>query len=170
MSKSALVTVAAVFIVGCTNLQGGASLPPLPMPMPMPMPRDIGEVTSVQTFELSVFTRPARCGVNVYVDEDNSIAIDHEPVHTKRCVGSVRTILWKLDPADSSLTFPSNGIELKSAPAAGDPICGLVTASAGKKFACTFSGSPTGNMYRYTITVLRNGVALLPLDPTIINN
>ena len=163
MFKSALVTVAAVFIVGCTNLHGGVNLPS------PPMPRDIGEITSVQAFELSPFTRPAKCGVNVYVDEDNTISIDHEPVRTKRCVGTVRTIIWKLDPHDATLSFPSNGIELKSTPAAGDPICGLVTGSTGKKFACTFSGSPTGQTYFYKITVLKNGVSLM-LDPSMVNN
>ena len=164
MFKSAFVTVvAAMYVAGCANLQGGVSLP-----MP-PMPRDKTEITSDQAFELLPFTRPARCGVNVYVDEDNTISIDHEPVRTKRCVGAVKKIVWKLDPGDPTLSFPSDGIVLKTTPAFGDPTCEPIAASAGKKFSCTFPDPPNGKTYFYKITVLR-GSATLVLDPSMVNN
>ena len=161
MSKSALVTLcAAVFAAGCANLQGGVSLP---------IPRDTGEITSVQAFDLLPFVRSARCGVNVDVDEDNNISIDHEPVRTKRCVGNPKKIVWKLDPGDTTVFFPANGIVLKSSPTPGDPACGLVPDSGGKKFECTFSGAPNGQTYFYKITVLKEGMPLV-LDPSMVNN
>ena len=164
MFKSAFVTVvAAMYVAGCANLQGGVSLP-----MP-PMPRDKTEITSVQAFELLPFSKPARCGVNVYVDEDNTISIDHEPVRTKRCVGAVKEIVWKLDPSDTTLSFPPDGIVLKSAPAPGDPTCKPDAGSTGKKYACTFGDPPNGQIYFYKITVLRSGVTLV-LDPSMVNN
>lgn len=162
MSKSALVTLgAAVFVAGCANLQGGVSLP-IP-----PMPRYTAEITSAQAFDVLPFARPALCGVNVYVDEDNNISIDHEPVRTKRCVGISRKIVWKLDPGDTTVFFPANAIVLKSSPGPGDPTCALVTG--GKKFECTFSGPPNGQTYFYKITVLKAGVQLV-LDPSMVNN
>ena len=161
MSKLALVTLcAAVFAAGCANLQGGVSLP---------IPRDTGEITSVQAFDLLPFVRPARCGVNVYVDEDNNISIDHEPVRTKRCVGIARKIVWKLDPADTTAFFPVNAIVLKSSPAAGDPACGPVSGSGGNKFECTFSGPPNSQTYFYKITVLKEGMPQM-LDPSMVND
>lgn len=164
MSKSALVTLGtAVFVAGCANLQGGVSLP-IP-----PMPRDTGEITSAQAFYSLPFVRPALCGVNVYVDEDNNISIDHEPVRTKRCVGIARKIVWKLDPDDTTVFFPPNAIVLKSSPGPGDPACALDTSSGGKKFECTFSGSPNGQTYFYKITVLKEGMPLM-LDPSMVNN
>ena len=164
MSKSALVTLgAAVFVAGCANLQGGISLP-----VPS-MPRDMTEITSAQAFDLLPFVRPARCGVNVYVDEDNNISIDHEPVRTKRCSGSVKKIVWKLDPGDATVFFPSNAIALTSTPAFDDPTCQPVFGSFGKKFECIFGSSPNFKTYIYKITVLKDGLPLL-LDPSMVNN
>ncbi len=164
MSKSALVTLgAAVFVAGCANLQGGISLPVTSMP------RNMTEITSAQAFDLLPFVRPARCGVNVYVDEDNNVSIDHEPVRTKRCVGIPKKIVWKLDPGDTTVFFPANAIVLKSSPGLGDPACNPVDGSGGKKFECTFSGSPNGQTYFYKITVLKEGIPLM-LDPSMVNN
>ena len=127
------------------------------------------ELMAEEGFNPELVRAPEKCVVNVFVDAYDQIAVDHEPVSTKDCGTSVKKIWWKLDGTSTIFTFPATGaVSFKGSPLPLNVKC--KASSKGLEFNCKFDPSSSAQRYQYSITVLKNGVALPPLDPTIFNN
>ena len=127
------------------------------------------ELMAEEGFNPELVKAPAKCEVNVFVDADDQIVVGHEPVYTKHCGTAVKNISWKLDGTSTVFTFPETGaVSFKGSPLPLNVEC--EASSKGLKFNCKFDRSSSAQRYQYSITVLKNGVALPPLDPTIFNN
>jgi len=103
-------------------------------------------------------TRP-----RVYVLHDKLIVVDQEPIYLR---SKEATITWEL-PQGGGLTFPRDGIVV-SGDRRGDFKCSV--GEGGLRVACTFMGSRSGETYKYTIKVQRDGKDLPPLDPSMISS
>ncbi len=138
-------------------------------------PRVIGksitdvELMTEEGFNPELVKAPENCVVNVFVDAYDQITVDHEPVSTKDCGTSVKKIRWKLDRSGGVFTFPATGaVSFKGSPLPQNVDC---RASTNRRvYICEFDRSSSAQRYQYSITVLKNGVALPPLDPTVFNN
>ena len=114
------------------------------------------------------------CKVNVQLDVNGDITVDHEPVRTKRCkaIFDRKTVTWtlrsasgyKFDNADG-ITFPAGKNSANIGPS---PEC--TSSSGGNDFSCTFPAMPTGYKWSYMIKLVRSGHADKTLDPTVIND
>jgi hypothetical protein len=121
------------------------------------------------TAEVKTFVRPVKCGVNIFIDEDDAvISVDYEPVPTRACAGARKTVTWRLN-APAGYRFAADGVTFKAGtPAAADVRCRPL-GTGGTLFSCDFD--PTaGPTYLYTVTVSRPGKPDATLDPRIINN
>ncbi len=114
------------------------------------------------------------CKVNVQLDENGDIIVDHEPVRTKRCAASAskKTVFWKLTSASGykfgntdGITFPST----KNPSNPGQPT-GCGSSNGGTEFSCEFPASPSGYKWSYMIKLVRSGYADKSVDPTVIND
>ena len=114
------------------------------------------------------------CKVNVQLDENGDITVDHEPVRTKRCPASSdrKTVAWKLTSASGykfanadGITFPAGQNSANTGPW---PEC---TSGRGEtEFSCAFPAMPTGYKWSYMIKLVRTSYADKTLDPTVIND
>ena len=117
-----------------------------------------------------ILVAPEKCKVNVHVIEnagDPEVVVDHEPVHRKRCTGSV--ITWTVQ---GPWRFDGVGIRFLSPPSTFrqcDP-----PHSGGNKVDCFFDsliGVADKNPYKYDIFVIRNSTGLRAnADPTMVND
>jgi hypothetical protein len=117
-------------------------------------------------FDIERNPPPTLCNVRIYV-LDAQIVVDQEPATVRRCGESKTTITWSL-PAKTSYTFPADGITFKGTPVPVRAECAVLPSK--KVFKCSFERAPTGTRYNYSVKVLKDGVALPTLDPTIFNN
>jgi hypothetical protein len=162
MNMSNLIAVA----VACV-LTACATRPEPPKP-PVPAKRDMQSDQASLGFDPLVTLAPTPCNIDVFF-EDDLIQVNQEPAPTRRCVnGNMVTLSWNLS-RHSVYTFPANGITFKGFPVPSKVVCD-VTSSSRKVFQCTFDRPARGTRYNYSITILQNGVALPPLDPTIFAN
>ncbi len=113
----------------------------------------------------------AACTVNVQIDEYGNVVLDAEPVRTSRCPGDRKVVLL-LDP-DSVYTFALEPIgisfEANQNLNSPSPQPDCARKQRGKRYECKFTGK-TGYKWKYTIRLLKNGVADVILDPTMVND
>jgi hypothetical protein len=131
-----------------------------------PDQRRPGEPWSEGGFDLVSNPPPTLCSVKVYVLDDQ-IVVDQEPAAVARCGDSRTTITWAL-PARTSYTFPTDGIAFKGTPAPERADCAVQPSR--KVFKCNFERPPRGTQYSYSVKVMKDGVALPPLDPHVLGN
>lgn len=166
MIKSNLIVAAmALFLAACATSEKAAA----PEPRPGSRSIDIAALEAELGFDSEVVKTPSNCTVNVFVNVYDEISIDHEPVSTRQCGGLKKEIKWRLNRSGVVYTFPEPGaISFKGTPLPTNLGCSAPTP--GKVVTCTFDPSSSPARYQYSITVLKNGVALTPLDPYVFNN
>jgi len=131
-----------------------------------PDQRRTDEPLSEAGFDIVRNPPPTLCNVRIYV-LDAQIVVDQEPATVRRCGDSRTTITWSL-PAGTSYTFPADGITFKGTPVPVKAECAVLPSR--KVFKCSFERPPSGTQYSYTVNVLKDGVALPPLDPHVLGN
>lgn len=124
--------------------------------------------------DASARARPTKCVVNVYVDDDGQVLIDHEPVRTKACGESEKVVTWSLQPGSGVYTFAPTtdthpGIEFPAQKNPSPPATPNCSRPNDYTYRCKWSGA-SGYKWTYAINVLKNGVAFKTLDPTVFND
>ncbi len=157
INKPLMLATVLIVLSGCAAPPTGPRPPSDPKQPGHNLPPEFG-------FDQQKVLVPSRCLVHVHIVDDE-ITVDHEPVQTKHCnEAEVVAVRWKLSEG-AEYTFASNGIEFK-APQPPGVSC---LATGPRVFRCTVPGH-SGQSYRYTITVLKNGAPWKALDPTFVNN
>jgi len=147
-----------------------AAAPDRPKPTTPKSSIDPSSLVYTQGYDLATNPRPERCLVTVYIleDENDQIVVSPEPATTKFCGGpTTKMLFWRL-PVQGAYTFPATGaIVFKATPMPTNVEC---TRQGNDRIVRCIFDAVEGQTYKYALTVLKNGVALPILDPTVFNN
>ena len=171
MFKTPLILAAAeLALAACGSMQQEGSTTQGVLPLP-----DVGKGRDVQPFDLdpgfsvAVFPPPPRCEVRVYVSPTDEIRVDPEVIPIGTC-GNPAKVVWKITSGSSpDFRFDANYGVVFDKPPLPSPLPSCVMALTGKAVLCRFTPQP-GKIFPYSVTVLKNGVALPKLDPWVFNN
>ena len=176
MLKSNIVVIALVLSLAACAMPPGAPMAAQPSKPAEPQKsRDVKPESYYLGFDFALFPLTDPCEVMVKIAAQDQIIPVPYVIDTFRCrVGGKTHLTWRLDARTApNYTFPfanAIGFNYKGGSMPTSPGCAPSGAS-GKVIECTFD-TPTasGSLYFYSITVLKNGVALPVLDPLIFNN
>jgi hypothetical protein len=175
--KSWLLIVAAVSVAaGCATPQEPAKPVP-PRSASSQTPAKISPRESdafLAGFDPALFARPDRFNAAIFVDTDELLTIDQEPIRRSASDSTNVKLVWLLqkDPDPSILTyvFPDNDA-IHPIQVEGVPIPITCGRESPKKFVCRYTASGPAK-WKYIVRVLNQvtGRELTKLDPWVHQN
>lgn len=139
---------------------------------------NISRTQSLAGFDPTVVRRPDPKLPKVFVDRDEFLVVDQEPIRlfAKDNINGRVTLTWALD-ATSRITFPQNAITFQK-PVGGDPRYQPIVPTGlecklgekAKTFTCSFN-APRGKWQtKYTVSANDGSRQLEVLDPTLLGD
>ena len=121
----------------------------------------------------SLVTHPNPKNPNVFVDDDQYLVVDQEPIHIKLRQGQNPVIVWALEN-NTPYVFAQNPITISSvgaSPPLSNLQCPLPGTGAGLKYLiCTYDDPTAKGKYTYTLRVTNSQTGTtLASDPSIMN-
>jgi len=120
----------------------------------------------------SLVTHPNPKAPNVFVDDDDYVIVDQEPIRIKLRQGQNPFIVWALEN-NTPYVFASNPITITpigTSPSLNNLQCPLSGGAGQKYLVCTYDDPTVKGKYSYTLRVTNSQTGkTLTSDPSIMN-
>ncbi|HQR12547.1 MAG TPA: hypothetical protein PLW68_14575 [Casimicrobiaceae bacterium] len=171
--KSWLLIVAAVSVAaGCATSQEPAK----PVPTTSASSQTPAKISPRESevflagFDPALFTRPDRFNVAIYVDTEELLTIDQEPVRRSATDSTNVKLVWLLEKDPNPYVFPDNDA-IHPIQVEGTPIQITCGRESEKKFVCRYTANGPAK-WKYIVRVLNKVTQreLTKLDPWVHQN